>query len=349
MASEVICIIGMHRSGTSMVARLLQRAGLYLGPEDCLLGADAANPEGHFEHTGFLAINDALLRHLGGGWDLPPRAAPGWQLDGALADLQAQALALVSSFPADRPWGWKEPRTTILLPFWKSIIRQPRFVICVRSPLDVAKSLASRNQMPIDHGCSLWSSYMRAAIKDTAGCPRQLVFYDDFFRAEGRAVDNLLAFCGLAASAAPSDIGGAIRSDLRHHRSEIAALLDDSALPLHAKLLYLGLRGVAAADANANHAEEHADRGPDQLLELLDEFNNQGQAAQLRTALAAKTEELSGLRHELQSKSATLAALNNRLVELQQHADRLQTFSDAVRRTWPYRFYRKFIKSSLAS
>ena len=67
--SAPVCIIGMHRSGTSMVARLLQQCDLYLGPEYQLLGPDSANPEGHFEHTGFLKIDDALLRYFGGSWD----------------------------------------------------------------------------------------------------------------------------------------------------------------------------------------------------------------------------------------------------------------------------------------
>lgn len=335
-----ICIVGMHRSGTSMVARLLHHAGLYLGPEDRLLGPDSANPEGHYEHTGFLEINDALLRHLGGSWDVPPRAELGWELDSSLADLRARAESLVGSFPGGRPWGWKEPRTTILLPFWRSIISRLRFVICVRSPLDVAKSLASRNHMTIEHGAYLWSRYMHAAIRDTKGCARQVIFYDDFFDSDGAANGQLLEFCGLKSTRGESELASDIRSHLRHHRSDTVELLDKSSVPLHSKLLYLGLRALPAVDCATMESGGEKNRSIGRLLELLDEYQNQGQVGALQAALADKIHELSRMRAE---RDETVSVLKNQLVELQQHADRLQTFSDAVRQSWPYRIYRSVI------
>lgn len=69
---NAICTIGMHRSATLMIPRLLHQCGLYLGTEDQLLGAHYGNPEGHFEPTGFLNIDDARLRHLDGSWEFPP-------------------------------------------------------------------------------------------------------------------------------------------------------------------------------------------------------------------------------------------------------------------------------------
>jgi hypothetical protein len=69
-----ICIAGAHRSGTSMVTRLLHRCSLDLGPLSELMPAQADNPEGFWEHLGFVALNDELLSELGGAWDLPPTA-----------------------------------------------------------------------------------------------------------------------------------------------------------------------------------------------------------------------------------------------------------------------------------
>src|SRR5215813_13113765 len=74
-ATTVVCIAGMHRSGTSMVARLLNLAGVYLGREDELIPANQGNPEGHWEHARLVEINDAILSELGGGWDCPPDLA----------------------------------------------------------------------------------------------------------------------------------------------------------------------------------------------------------------------------------------------------------------------------------
>jgi O-antigen biosynthesis protein len=68
-----LCIAGAHRSGTSMVTRLLHCCGLELGPESELMPQQADNPDGFWEHLGFVALNDELLNELGGAWDLPPK------------------------------------------------------------------------------------------------------------------------------------------------------------------------------------------------------------------------------------------------------------------------------------
>ena len=68
-----ICIAGAHRSGTSMVMRLLHECGLYLGAESDLMPAQADNPDGFWEHLRFVKLNDEILNSLGGAWDLPPK------------------------------------------------------------------------------------------------------------------------------------------------------------------------------------------------------------------------------------------------------------------------------------
>jgi hypothetical protein len=60
-----LCIAGAHRSGTSMVTRLLHCCGLELGPEWELMPQEADNPDGFWEHLGFVALNDELLNELG--------------------------------------------------------------------------------------------------------------------------------------------------------------------------------------------------------------------------------------------------------------------------------------------
>ena len=56
-----------------MLTRLLHACGLYLGPKEELMPAQADNPDGFWEHLGFVALNDELLNELGGAWDLPPK------------------------------------------------------------------------------------------------------------------------------------------------------------------------------------------------------------------------------------------------------------------------------------
>ena len=100
-----------------MVTRLLHRCGLELGPESDLMAPQADNPEGFWEHLGFVALNDKLLAALGGAWDLPPRPDEGFT-GPQLNPLRLKARLLIESFAPASVWGWKDPRNSLTLPFW---------------------------------------------------------------------------------------------------------------------------------------------------------------------------------------------------------------------------------------
>src|SRR5437588_13004998 len=93
----VVCVLGMHRSGTSLVGHLLHALGLDLGPEEHLMGASSANPTGHCENEPVTELNDALLERLGGSWSQPPTPATGWERSRKLVDLRRQARDLIQS------------------------------------------------------------------------------------------------------------------------------------------------------------------------------------------------------------------------------------------------------------
>src|SRR5512132_1949060 len=95
---DVVCIVGMHRSGTSLIAQILKQSGLYLGSEDNLLGSNVGNPDGHFEHLGFIELNDAILKHLGGSWEFPPEFQPSWENAASLEPLRSRARGLLQTF-----------------------------------------------------------------------------------------------------------------------------------------------------------------------------------------------------------------------------------------------------------
>ena len=305
-----ICIIGMHRSGTSMVARLLNLCGLYLGPAEHLVGSLESNPLGHFEHVGFLKINEALLAHLGGSSDNPPDLKDGWELDPSLEPFVHEAQALIGTFPSHVLWGWKEPRTSLLVPFWRLLIPSIRFVICVRNPLDVAKSLARRDGVSIEHGAALWYRYMRAAIRDTEGCPRILTFYEDFFRDPDQETRKLLSFCGLGFPANSSELEDAVASDLRHHSSGLSELLGDQRiLPQHV-LFFLGLRAIETLSYSGARLgcldTDVSLEGASELIRLTETATVGGTELERRWAAI------------IEDKDALIADLNSQLVAMQQ-------------------------------
>ena len=236
-----ICIIGMHRSGTSIITGLLHAHGLRIGSKDCLLGPHESNPTGHFEHKGFLEINEALLARLGGAWDKPVRLPRDWVANAHFADLAKKASSLVAGLASSSPWGWKEPRTTLLLPFWQTFVPDLRYVVCIRNPVEVAQSLARRNGFAMPHAVDLWLRYMRAALAHTRGRPRIFTFYGDYFGNASREIARLARFCGLSPGTS-SMLPELLTAKFRHHDCREYELFVHPEIPLAVKLIYYRLR-----------------------------------------------------------------------------------------------------------
>ena len=81
---RIICVLGMHRSGTSVASRLLNLLGVYLGAEEHLLGPEPDNPKGFWEFKPIFDLNNEILGRLGGNWHEPPPLRPGWETAGAV-------------------------------------------------------------------------------------------------------------------------------------------------------------------------------------------------------------------------------------------------------------------------
>lgn len=145
----------MHRSGTSFVASLLDAWNVRMG--DALLPADRDNPAGYFEDTGFLELDRRILfactpdeaGHRDWGWTESERFD-----DGALREFREEAVALVASRErGGGAWGWKDPRTTMLLDFWEDVLGgDARFLFVYRQPWEVADSM-------LRTGADLWLTH----------------------------------------------------------------------------------------------------------------------------------------------------------------------------------------------
>ena len=174
-------VLGMHRSGTSAVTQLLALAGAQL-PENVMPG-DEHNAKGYFEPWKIAIFNDQRLRAAGAAWDdvfaypfrpLSRRDERGW-MNRAMTLFDEEYGA--ARFPL-----LKDPRVTVLLPFWREVLGDleiaARCVIPVRHPLAVAGSLERRNGFPVEKSVLLWSAYMLAAEAYTRDLPRAFVGYD---------------------------------------------------------------------------------------------------------------------------------------------------------------------------
>jgi hypothetical protein len=166
----------MHRSGTSLVARLLNQCGLYLGREEDILPPNPTNPEGHWEHERLVEINDQLLAEFGGGWDYPPDLS-GLADRRRVAGIERKARTVLAQFEGHALWGWKDPRNSLTLPFWRPLVGPLSVVVCVRNPLEVAVSLRRRGASSLGFGLALWTAYNEAVLAATTPQERVVTHY----------------------------------------------------------------------------------------------------------------------------------------------------------------------------
>jgi hypothetical protein len=262
-APTIVCTLGMHRSGTSLVSRVLNVLGLYLGPKEHLMRPSADNPTGHWESRPIKEINDEILSILGGTWSEPPPLPEGWERSPKLAGSRRRAREVIEAdFSGSELWGFKDPRNSLTLPFWQRILDPMRYVICLRNPLDAAASARARKDdtVSFERGIQLWLTYVRGALAATAGHPRHFVFYEDLMADPKPTVRELARFIGREkSSGAKADIRSAISvavtEGLWHHRTAVPDVVDASGLPFHVKAFYLALRqfvpGVETVGAEA--------------------------------------------------------------------------------------------------
>jgi hypothetical protein len=214
-----ICIAGMHRSGTSMVTRLLNLCGLYLGPETDLSAAAFDNEAGFWENRRFVSLNEEALARLGGGWDLPPAVRQGWESNDEMIPLAGDAAEIIGHFSPHKLWGWKDPRNSIMFPFWKKLIPDLRIVVCIRNPVEVARSLSKRNYSSLAFGLNLWLAYHQRLLSDTRTGERVVTHYDSYFHDPPSELQRVLRLLDMSASSETIEHAcSTVSAHLRHSR-----------------------------------------------------------------------------------------------------------------------------------
>lgn len=226
MITAPVAVIGMHRSGTSCLAGCLENLGLNLGEVNTQA---PHNKRGNRENPRLWPVHDAVLARVGGSWDRPPQEPVAWTA-AEIADLRA-VLADYADVP--KPWGFKDPRATVLLDGWFSVFPDLRLLASFRHPLAVAGSLAARNGFDADTALSIWRVYNRHVLFWRARTAFPVIDYDapDYEDRVRRAAGGL----GLDA-AAPMPFRTA---DLNHQG-------EHDAVPASVADLWRDLRAVAA-------------------------------------------------------------------------------------------------------
>lgn len=237
-----IIVVGMHRSGTTLVTQMLSEFGVQMGEQQ----------DRHREAVAFLKTNDYMLRKTGASW-LNPKpflirlASPGFEdeMTQVASRKLRQYIHLFGPVESGRLWGWKDPRTTLTWQIWLKLFPEAKFILVVRNGIDVALSLKRRSWRqflrprkndverlsPFNSfvkGLHLWEIYCSHAMShiessDIFTNQVQQVRYEHLIRHPEPQLQSLLHFLGLdvAASKQENVIHDVIRSPAQRSRAEI--------------------------------------------------------------------------------------------------------------------------------
>jgi len=203
-----------------MISRLLHDCGLYLGPDEDLLPARNENEAGFWENAYFVAINEELLSQMESGWDLPPESFDLPVDNSRYQGLVKKTREVIDRFANQEPWGWKDPRNSLTLPFWETILPDLKLVVCVRNPIEVVQSLNKRNNTSDAFGYNLWLAYYRRLLFTTNPQRRVFTHYDSFFMDPLSELRRLMTFLDMPVSDKTlREACQTVSSSLRHNLS----------------------------------------------------------------------------------------------------------------------------------
>ena len=188
-----VIVLGMHRSGTSLVTGCLEAAGLYLGEVNT---AAPSNRKGNRENVSLRECHDRMLTSRGFDWKTPPLDRIGWSEDETDA-----ILGQLAAYRGISHWGFKDPRTLWLLEGYLELFPEAKLIAPFRHPNSVARSLASRPAslaLSLSEGLALWRVTNRKLLALAERMPVTLIRFGEkgindpyFFEPMSRFVEDI--------------------------------------------------------------------------------------------------------------------------------------------------------------
>lgn len=253
---EAIVVIGMHRSGTSMVAGILKRLGLDIGKSK--MQPDYANITGYFENSLIAIFNDRLLDLLYSKWHDTLFLPENWWLEKKIKQEHGCLIELIREEYNDSSLLlFKDPRISILLPFYQDVFKtigiKPNFIINFREPYEVAASLNKRNNLSLARGLLLWIDYILKAELYSRNQSRIFIHYNQILNDPIRYIKEILHQFNLEHILLPeyeSNILEFVAKDQKHHSSQ--KLNNTYKIPDEINRLYNVLVSINGRDTDAS-------------------------------------------------------------------------------------------------
>ncbi|MDA8152586.1 MAG: glycoside hydrolase family 99-like domain-containing protein, partial [Acidithiobacillus sp.] len=341
---DLVVVVGMHRSGTSAITRGLATLGCTLG-DSLIEGIPGINDKGFWEDVDINTFNQQLLEESGSDWSHCVYLPTDYFNAPILRNRQHEARTLLAhKLRQGRPLALKEPRISILLPFWQRVFADLGldvvYLHAMRNPFEVAQSLLVRDGFSQERSMLLWFFYHQAALRHTRNATHVVVDYAAFLEDPIHQLSRISGALGLE----PFDperpdsqyyLREFLDSKLRHARSDHPWWQEDGSLPAPWKQLY-GYLEARSRDADAPDIFPELDRNLDdlrlhqRLIEEL-EFSLTGHrktigqmAAAQKTLEAEQIERARHLQEAARQQKDLLSEQRQALVPLQEDRDRLQ-------------------------
>jgi hypothetical protein len=219
-----VVVLGMHRSGTSALTRVISLLGADL--PSSLIPANVTNEAGFFESNDLMIVHDQLLSSAGSSWEDWRAFNPDWYTSPVAADFKQRVLGVLRhDFAQSQLFVIKDPRICRFFPFWRDVLEEfgvaPAAVIPVRNPLEVMASLRSRDGFPFAKTALLWLRHVIEAERMTRDLPRAIVTYDALLSDWPGVIASLGAGLGVSwprrSAATEIEIERFLAAELRHH------------------------------------------------------------------------------------------------------------------------------------
>ncbi|MBZ9883168.1 hypothetical protein LB535_12475 [Mesorhizobium sp. CA10] len=246
-----IMVLGMHRSGTSALTRVLSLLGATL-PER-VIGADDNNASGYWEPTSLNMLNEQLLAEAGSSWD-------DWRTFdlGTLSSSRVQFFKDEIARNVEREYGHeavivlKEPRISRFSSLYEEVLAsinfKTKYILTVRNPISVIASLNQRDGMTSAFGSMLWLRHVLDAERATRGAPRAFLSYESLvedWRPSIARVGKTLSIDWSASHAeAKVEIDRFLSAKHQHHVATTERLLANGAILDWVKDTYFAARSL---------------------------------------------------------------------------------------------------------
>lgn len=251
MTKKAIVVVGMHRAGTSAIAKSLESIGIDLGER--LIEGRSENRKGFFEDRRIVNLNEEILFDLESRWENVFLPAVSEELAEKYSARAGEIIDTLSAANGD--FGFKDPRVTRLFPFWKKVLMQrgfgPFLVMANRHPASVARSLANRDYYPNNYSLILWLCYQASALEILLEEEGFIVDYDRLMDQPVAQIERMSRLSGnpVDHSVAEEFAGSFVDQSLRHSTSKQNAEGTDQELDSLSIAFYEFLEALSGHDA----------------------------------------------------------------------------------------------------